>query len=746
MIKYYSRLEMAIAEFFKWMDLCLLNREKMTPKKCKVNIKLTDIVALDFLQNFQDKFAKSVNVASIMVDDKGPITKPSNFTDFCIKYTRGSKEGYKRCNNCDIKWGKLAAKKGEPVIYTCHSGLTDFAVPIMLDGQHIASILGGQVLTRKPDEDHFKKIAKELEISVDEYIKALRKVKVIPFEQVKAAAELMYVVANSISVMAKKNFELIRKEQEAKKIAQKEIILRKIIEIARSSLEMQEIKKRIVDELGKAFKADRCYFRSYDRISDKFFAPDVEYLSSPDIKSLLNIEPDQEGLKYFSNELRKRSNGFYPVVANEDIAKGTPLETYMKSAEMKADYAMPIIDNDEGFTWLVLHYSSKDPNFDDDYKKLLETIAFQVDMALRQIKLYNTTKQQAEREKAILSNLPFMVWLKDSKSRLLAVNEPYAKMCGTTIDKVIGKTDYDFFPAKNADAYVAEDKEVMKLGKTKSVEELIQGSGGPKWHETYKTPLLDEKGNIIGTTGFARDITERKEIDRMKNEFVSTVSHELRTPLTSLRGSLGLIASGKMGDLSEKIKGLLDIANNNCSRLINLINDILDIEKIEAGKMDFDIKTFELMALINQAIQLNFQFAQKFNVKINFVNLLNNVFVQIDESRLIQVITNLLSNAIKFSEPESSVDISVIRFDENVRVSITNYGAEIPSSFKTKIFQKFAQADSSDSKQKGGTGLGLSISKAIIEKMDGNIGFSSENNETTFYFELPEASESIEEV
>lgn len=697
------------------------------------------------------------------------------------------------------------------------------------------------------------------------------------------------------------------------KTFERERILRRIIEITRSSLDAFEVKKRIVNELGKAFKADRCYFRAYDRTQDKFFAPDVEYLSSTNVKSLLNIEPDQEGLKYFSDELRKRSRGFYPVIANEEIAKGTPLEAYMKSAEMKADYAMPIIDNEEGFTWLVLHYASEDPNFDDDYKKLLETTAFQVDTALGQIKLYNKAKQQAEREKllrnitetiritqdidkilsficnevaklfnvqravivefpdekndaytqrkeyksrddiksfadtsyaknannhteknlfatndllvydniskadipeafknfyestglksavgsvvkkgekrwgaiilfeydnyrhwsddeiallktiadqiyisinqaglyseikqqaerekAILSNLPFMVWLKDTKGVLLAVNEPYANMCRTTIDNVIGKTDYDFFPKEHADSYVAEDCKVMEQAKTICSEDIIIGPDGPRWHETYKTPLFDENGEVIGTTGFSRDITERKEVDRIKNEFVSTVSHELRTPLTSLSGAIELILGGKMGETSDKIKNLLNMAHNNCFRLTNLINDILDIEKIEAGKMDFEIKTLELMPLIKQAIQLNQQFAQKFNVNIKLMEELSDILVQVDSSRLIQVLTNLLSNAIKFSEPGSAVELAIFRINDNIRISVTNYGAEIPQAFKSKIFQKFAQADSSDSRQKGGTGLGLNISKLIVEKMNGQIDFVSENNKTTFYFDLPE--------
>jgi signal transduction histidine kinase/DNA-binding response OmpR family regulator len=242
----------------------------------------------------------------------------------------------------------------------------------------------------------------------------------------------------------------------------------------------------------------------------------------------------------------------------------------------------------------------------------------------------------------------------------------------------------------------------------------------------------------IYTLILVRDITERTKIDKLKNEFVSTVSHELRTPLTSIRGALGLVLSGKMGSLSDKISGLLNIANTNCLRLINLINDILDIEKIEAGKMTFNCSDEELIAVVKEAIAQNGQFAKKYEVSIEFESKIEQAKVKIDKERIIQVVTNLLSNAIKFSKAQSNVTVCVERLDNLAKVSVTNYGTEISEEFKNRIFQKFAQADSSDSRKKGGTGLGLSISKAIVEHLNGEIGFVSQNNQTTFYFTLPE--------
>jgi PAS domain S-box-containing protein len=248
----------------------------------------------------------------------------------------------------------------------------------------------------------------------------------------------------------------------------------------------------------------------------------------------------------------------------------------------------------------------------------------------------------------------------------------------------------------------------------------------------------DEQGTIIGFSSLGNDVTELKRIDRMKTEFVSTVSHELRTPLTSIRGSLGLVWGGVTGELPAQARNLVGIAKNNCERLIRLINDILDSEKIESGNMRFELQATELEPLLEQSLAANEGFAEQHGVTLVLHNAKAPVRVCVDSDRLIQVVTNLLSNAIKFSLPGSAVQVALHTQAGRVRVEISDNGPGIPDEFRERIFQKFSQADSSDTRQKGGTGLGLSISKAIIERMDGNIGFTTEDQVgTTFFFELP---------
>jgi signal transduction histidine kinase len=240
-------------------------------------------------------------------------------------------------------------------------------------------------------------------------------------------------------------------------------------------------------------------------------------------------------------------------------------------------------------------------------------------------------------------------------------------------------------------------------------------------------------------TCIIRDITERKKVEKLKNEFVSLVSHELRTPLTSIIGSLGLVAGGATGAISENSKSMIEIAYRNSERLLNLINDILDIDKLESGKMRFNCRALEIMPLIEQALESNAGYAGKYHVKFTINHSLPKTMVCVDSDRFIQVMSNLISNAAKYSPTAGTVEISVKHHENLIRISVIDYGSGIPDAFRDKVFQKFSQADSSDTRQKGGTGLGLNITKAMVEKMGGKISFESKiETGTRFHVDLPE--------
>lgn len=239
-------------------------------------------------------------------------------------------------------------------------------------------------------------------------------------------------------------------------------------------------------------------------------------------------------------------------------------------------------------------------------------------------------------------------------------------------------------------------------------------------------------------TGIVRDITERKRIEQLKSEFVSTVSHELRTPLTSIRGALGLVAGGRVGEISSEAQEMVNIALKNSGRLVRLINDILDVEKIQSGKLDFEIQQLDLSGVIKDAIAANDGFAVEHDSRIVLTTEPEPVLVHADSDRLAQVFANLISNAVKFSPAGEAVDIRTQVTTDFVRVEVRDRGPGVPEKFEKRLFQRFAQADASDSRQNTGTGLGLSISKAIVERMNGTMGYApAEGGGSRFYFELP---------
>jgi PAS domain S-box-containing protein len=330
-------------------------------------------------------------------------------------------------------------------------------------------------------------------------------------------------------------------------------------------------------------------------------------------------------------------------------------------------------------------------------------------------------------------------------------NAEAERMLGYQADEMIGRETPLLFhlpteiepilnTAKAVEPRAKASKFLSDLAQQNQIQELTytrkNGSIFPVSLSVAET--RSEEGELSGFVSIAQDRTEQKAIERLKDDFISLVSHELRTPLTSILGSLGLVCGGVVGVIPKSSLDLLNIAHANGKRLLRLINDILDLNKLAAGKLEFDFKPCNLLQIVQRSIEANAAYAAQHHTEFFLTTKEALAWVRADADRLLQVMANLLSNAAKFSPAQQPIEVSVHVSGRSGRVSVRDRGPGIPLEFQPLLFERFQQAHTDDTRQRGGTGLGLNISKLIIEQHAGTIGFETGPQQgTTFYFELP---------
>ncbi|MBD1860003.1 MULTISPECIES: ATP-binding response regulator [Leptolyngbya] len=315
------------------------------------------------------------------------------------------------------------------------------------------------------------------------------------------------------------------------------------------------------------------------------------------------------------------------------------------------------------------------------------------------------------------------------EGQFIEVNSSFLSISGYSLDEVIGCTIAQLHLGRDIDAFM---RRLQTRTAFHNLEfELLTRS------QTRKHILLSVDHIELNGTAYAlliaNDITERK---RLENEFISLVSHELRTPLTSMMGSLDLLGSGQLGNLTEQGQHVLNIGIKNAERLIRLINDILDLERIRSGKITMNLRSCNLADLMTQATEEMQSMANGSNIQLITEPL--SLFLTVDPDRIVQTLTNLLSNAIKFSQPNNQVWMQARSTISSICISVCDQGRGIPAHQIQTIFERFQQVDASDARQKGGTGLGLAICRNIVEQHGGRIWVESIVNQgSTFHVELP---------
>jgi PAS domain S-box-containing protein len=341
----------------------------------------------------------------------------------------------------------------------------------------------------------------------------------------------------------------------------------------------------------------------------------------------------------------------------------------------------------------------------------------------------------------ILNSLTSGVIAVDMENRILFLNRAMARRLGVAPEEWSGRHAAELMGILAPRLASAEEKFGMRLGWQKDVEAKI--SHQLEWKDEQgilhlredSGPLRDAAGEIIGRLFLFHDISREKEIDRMKSEFISIASHELRTPMTSIKGSVDLILSGFAGDITADSQELLEIAQKSCDRLIRLINDILDLSKIEAGQVKLSLALMDLADVVERSVRGVRQLADQAEITLKIERPPQLPQVEVDKDRIEQVVTNLLSNAIKFAPPQSAVRVELSTANGWVQCSVVDAGCGIAEKDLHRVFGKFQQMGE---RRKGGTGLGLAITQALIQEHHGKIWVESQVNVgTRFIFCLP---------
>lgn len=388
---------------------------------------------------------------------------------------------------------------------------------------------------------------------------------------------------------------------------------------------------------------------------------------------------------------------------------------------LQSGWAVPVQAGSQVIAVMEL-YSQKHLNEDADIMATVETICASLGQFLASSEQKTRIAELNQQKEFLLNAMAEGILGVTPEGTIDFSNPSASRLLGLETQQLIGKQAHTLLHGQKEEQ-ICEDPcqtlvALQTLSPTGGQDNYRQRDGRKLPVEFSVMPIRAEK-KVIGSVLSFRDSSQRRALDQLKDEFISTVSHELRTPLTSIHGSLRLLSSGKFDSFERKTRRLLDIATSNCDRLIRLINDILNLERLQSGRAPLKIARISVTQLIQQALQVIGPLADSAQVKIRLD--IKEVPVMADLDRMLQVMTNLLSNAIKFSPAGSEVTLETALTDKLIYLNVIDQGRGIPADKLESIFDRFHQVDASDSRLKGGTGLGLSIARTIIEQHGGRI-------------------------
>lgn len=407
---------------------------------------------------------------------------------------------------------------------------------------------------------------------------------------------------------------------------------------------------------------------------------------------------------------------------------------------------MPLVSDNVVIGVLNANNKKNDQPFTQDDKEILEILASQAALSIENAKLFEQTRQMQEYISNALNCLKNGILIINNDNRVTLCTKTAENILGIKAENIINHDFQNHFSPEISDLFIYLINETKKNGQITDHEfELEKDKHEPPTPLGFSTSfLMDAEGENIGTIISIRDLSETREIvklrriDQMKNDFLSTVSHELRTPLTSIKGSISLVQQGITGEVNEKQAKMLDIVMRNTDRLTRLINDILDINKIESGKMEIKKSPVNLAQILTVSLKAFDSMAadKKIDLRIEIDGI--DHFIYADQDRIEQIIVNITGNAFKFTPVNGTITAHLSDEGDSVSLAISDTGPGIPKDELEKVFDKFHQVDNSATREVGGSGLGLAICKKLIEIHNGEIRLESEVGKgSTFTFSLP---------
>jgi len=509
---------------------------------------------------------------------------------------------------------------------------------------------------------------------------------------------------------------------------------------------------RLLSVVGEGNEIDRVYIFEYDFVQNT--------MSETHEWCATGISPEIEKLQQIPTDLLPswvEAHKLGDMLAIQDVSKldkSDPQYKILEPQGIKTLITIPLILNSECIGFVGFDSVKSIKTWSSDEITFLHILADLLCNVTDRKKKDEALRNREASLKAIFNNVPFQMWLKDVDSNYLTINKPFMEYFSITDEsEIIGKDALDIWNHETARHFIEEDQSVMQNLELSSVEELVDFKHKSVWFEIFRAPIIDENGQLLGTTGIARDITSRKKADKAlqeavasaeaaneaKSKFLAIMSHEIRNPLNAVVGMTRMLNDAGITGPNSK---LIENIKTSSDHLLMIINDVLDFSKIESGEMLLEETSFNIQDVISRVFNSNVFIAKEKNIelKYNIDSRINN-FHQGDPLRLQQVLSNLVSNAIKFTN-EGEITIRCAFEKEpgqysRVRFEVQDTGIGISAENQEKVFESFKQENSTISRTHGGSGLGLAISKQIVELMGGKLKLESTKNiGSKFYFSI----------